>query len=305
MSKELDLSCFSYLSSARVLRVEEYPRLNNGAEITRVIDTLAADGPMVAIAASRLGLKVGLIANSLGEDETGRSIKNNLQGNAVTNSIDNLPGKKTPFIVVLSDLSGNREWFAYIKDAQEELTKVDLSQISNPSLAYIDLYSDIEGASLRAINYASQDNVPIFLNLSGDVPMAELIAQLVNKSIAITQIGLHESREDDAEEVARQVFEFVKPKISIVTLAGKGAIAVSGKTVIKTQAYPVDILHVHGAGAAFSAGFAFGYLHNWDLQRNLEFACAFGSLNCTKERGFEDFTMEEINELLTLTKRNS
>lgn len=302
MSKELDLSCFSYLASARVLQIEKYPQLNSGAEVNGVIDTLSADGPMVAIAASRLGLKVGLVTNSLGEDEIGQTIKSSLQKNAVVNSIDSLKEKRTPFIIVLSDSGGNREWFAYIRDAQEELKNAELSQVDTSSLAYIDLYAGIQEAALRAVNHAEQENVPVFLNLSGDIPTDELMEQLANKSIVIAQIGLHESQEGNAEEIARRIYEFINPKISIVTLASKGAMVVTGKTLVKTKAHSVDILHVHGAGAAFSAGFAFGYLNSWDLQKNLEFACALGSLSCTKERGFEEFTLEEINELIA--KRN-
>ena len=298
MSKELDLSCFSYLASARVLQINKYPQLNRGAEVNGVIDTLAADAPMTAIAASRLGLNVALITNPLGNDDQGRSISRNLEHNKVANSINLLSDRKTSFIVVLSDEGGNREWFAYTKEAEEGLVKADLSQVDNSSLVYIDLYSEIQEASFRAIDYAAEKDVPIFLNMSGDIPSPELIAKLKGKNIAIMQIGLHELQESESEKVAMQIYEAIDPKISIVTLASKGAVVVSGKTVVKTQAYPVDVLHVHGAGAVFSAGFAFGYLQNWSLQQNLEFACAIGSLSCTKERGFEQFTMEEINQLI-------
>ena len=101
---------------------------------------------MTAITASRLGLKVGLIANPLGEDDKGRGISRNLEQNRVANSISLMSDRKTPFIVVLSDKGGNREWFAYTKEAEEELVKVDLSQIDNSSLIYIDLYSGIQEA---------------------------------------------------------------------------------------------------------------------------------------------------------------
>jgi sugar/nucleoside kinase (ribokinase family) len=298
VSKEIDLSCFSYLATARVLQINKYPQLNVGAEVNGVIDTLAADAPMTAIAASRLGLNVALITNPLGDDDQGKSISRNLEQNKVANSINLLPDIKTPFIVVLSDDEGNREWFSYIREAEKELIKVDLAQIDNSALVYIDLYSGIREASLRAIDYATEKGVPIFLNVSGDIPPPELIAKLKRENIAIIQIGLHESRETEAEKIAVQIYDTFDPKVSIVTLASKGAIAVSGKTVVKTQAYSVDVVHVHGAGAVFSAGFAFGYLQNWGLQQNLEFACAIGSLSCTKERGFEQFTLEKINQLI-------
>jgi len=298
VSHELDLSCFSYLASARVLQIDEYPQLNGGAEVTGVIDTLAADAPMTAIAASRLGLKVGLIANPLGDDEQGKIISDSLERNSVANSIEQLPERKTPFIMVLSDKSGNREWISYTKEAESELLNSDLSQMNGASLAYIDLYAAIRPASLRALDYASENEVPVFLNLSGDIPTPELLEKLTNKNIAFVQIGLPESRESEAETVATKMYEALNPEVSIVTLASKGAIAVSGKTIVKTRAYPVDVLHVHGAGAVFSAGFIFGQTQNWDLQQTLEFACAIGSLSCTKERGFEEFSLDEINQLI-------
>lgn len=298
MSKVLDLSCFSYLASARVLQIDKYPQLNGGTEVTGIIDSLAADAPMAAIAASRLGLNVGLIANPLGDDEQGKNVNASLARNNISKSIVQLSDRKTPFIVVLSDKSGNREWISYTKEAENELFNADLSQISDASLAYIDLYAAIRPASLRAVDYATEHNVPIFLNLSGDIPNPELLEKLTDKKIAFIQIGLSESQESEAVTVATQIYEALNPKVSIVTLASKGAIAVSGKAIIKTSAHSVDVLHVHGAGAVFSAGFIFGQSQGWGLKQTLEFACAVGSLSCTKERGFEEFTLDEINQLI-------
>jgi sulfofructose kinase len=36
-----------------------------------------------------------------------------------------------------------------------------------------------------------------------------------------------------------------------------------------------------GAGDIFHAGFIYGLLKGWPLQRQLEFACASAALNCT------------------------
>mgnify|MGYP001585030882 CR=1 FL=1 len=298
MSKELDLSCFSYIASAKVLQIDKYPEINKGAEVLGIIDTLAADAPMVAIAASRLKLKVGLIANQLGEDEQGKIISKSLRENKVINSIRRLPGRKTPFIIVLSDKGGNREWFSYTKEAERELMEVNLSQIKDASLAYIDLYPDLEAASLRAISFASENQIPVFLNLSGYFPSPELLTLLDDKNICITQIGIHESQEDEAEAIAKRIYRALGVEVSIVTLGSRGAFAVSGQEVVRTKAHRVHALHFHGAGAVFSAGFTYGYLQNLSLTQNLEFACAFGSLSCTKARGFEDFTLDEINKLI-------
>lgn len=301
MQDKLDLSCFSYLASAQVLQIQKYPELNGGAEILNVIETLAADAPMTAIVASRLGLSVGLISNQLGDDSSGREIVETLRKNKIVNSIKNITGQKTPFINVLSDKDGNREWLAYIKDAEKSLITTDLSQIKSASLVYIDLYEGIKESSLRAIDYASENGTPIFLNLSGNIPTQELISRLTNKNIEVVQIGLHESQESEAVSVVNSIYSTIKPQVAIVTLASRGAIAIDKNGIVKAAAYLVKMVHVHGAGAMFSGGFIFGYKKNWSLQKTLQFACATGSLGCSKERGYEDFNLEEINKLI-LTK---
>jgi len=72
--KKLDLVCFSYLAPGTIFRIRQYPQINYGTEILETIETLAADGPMVAIACARLGLNTGLITNPVGKDERGNNI---------------------------------------------------------------------------------------------------------------------------------------------------------------------------------------------------------------------------------------
>jgi sulfofructose kinase len=43
----------------------------------------------------------------------------------------------------------------------------------------------------------------------------------------------------------------------------------------------VDVVDTTGAGDIFHAGFIFGLLHNRELGRTLDFACAAAALNCT------------------------
>ena len=46
-------------------------------------------------------------------------------------------------------------------------------------------------------------------------------------------------------------------------------------------AYDVDVVDGTGAGDAFTAGFVYGYLHDWELERAARFASAMGALATT------------------------
>jgi sugar/nucleoside kinase (ribokinase family) len=47
----------------------------------------------------------------------------------------------------------------------------------------------------------------------------------------------------------------------------------------------VNVIDTVGAGDSFDAGFLFGYLHNWELEKSLQFACACGALSTQKAGG--------------------
>jgi sugar/nucleoside kinase (ribokinase family) len=51
-----------------------------------------------------------------------------------------------------------------------------------------------------------------------------------------------------------------------------------------------------GAGATFSAGFIYGYLMGWNLERSARFATAAASLKVTRP-GLQMFPIIEINAM--------
>jgi len=69
----------------------------------------------------------------------------------------------------------------------------------------------------------------------------------------------------------------------VPTLAVKqgkeGAMACRGDQSIRLPAFPVHVVDTTGAGDSFDAGFLYGYLHEWPLERSLGLACACGALS--------------------------
>jgi sugar/nucleoside kinase (ribokinase family) len=71
-----------------------------------------------------------------------------------------------------------------------------------------------------------------------------------------------------------------KPSQSPAVDLAKGAFPSQGsQSLVHASALPVDVVDTTGAGDSFDAGFLYGYLHGWPLERALRLACACGSLS--------------------------
>jgi sulfofructose kinase len=70
-------------------------------------------------------------------------------------------------------------------------------------------------------------------------------------------------------------------RFAAATLGVDGVLAWDGKQFHYAPAYRVAVVDTIGAGDIFHAGFIYGLLHDWSLQRTLEFACAAAALNCS------------------------
>jgi len=57
-------------------------------------------------------------------------------------------------------------------------------------------------------------------------------------------------------------------------------LAWDGKQFHHRPAYRVPVVDTTGAGDIFHAGFIYALLQGWDLEHQLDFACAAAAINC-------------------------
>jgi sugar/nucleoside kinase (ribokinase family) len=70
-----------------------------------------------------------------------------------------------------------------------------------------------------------------------------------------------------------------------IKLGAAGALGVSGTQRVRAASIPVKVVDTVGAGDSFDAGFLYGYLHGWELERTLRLACACGALSTERTGG--------------------
>jgi sugar/nucleoside kinase (ribokinase family) len=181
-----------------------------------------------------------------------------------------------------------------LPEVLEHLLSADLEMLTLSRFVYVDLYEIIRKASVRAVQRASQCTVPLFINLGGDHLQEQDIILLRNAHVAVLQTSLDESSQRRPEDYAKELQDLIQPEVTIVTLAQRGLICVTASAIMNIPAYSVHTIHSSGAGAAFSAGFAYAYLQRWHIEKSLHFASALGGLFCTVKDGFGRFTPEYI-----------
>ncbi len=84
-----------------------------------------------------------------------------------------------------------------------------------------------------------------------------------------------------------------------IKLGAEGALGVQNGARVRVASIPVKVIDTVGAGDSFDAGFLFGYLNSWSLEKSLRLACVCGALSTQQAGGTNGQpTLDEVmNEL--------
>src|SRR3990172_241895 len=139
--------------------------------------------------------------------------------------------------------------------------------------------------------------VPVFVNLEHGHRDPEILKQYARRATfcqAVTdaaQLGGKRALVGTAKKLLKSGI-----KTAIITLARGGCLVAQGEEIVRVFAPQVKAVDACGAGATFSAGFIYGYLKGWNLEKSARFATAAATLKVTRA-GLQMFTVKEILEL--------
>ena len=102
------------------------------------------------------------------------------------------------------------------------------------------------------------------------------------------------TKADDIESAARQLAQ--KSRLVAIKLGADGALACNGSllpqgeglgmgVITQVHSIPVNVIDTVGAGDLFDAGFIYGYLNNWEIEKSLRLACVCGALSTQQAGG--------------------
>jgi len=110
------------------------------------------------------------------------------------------------------------------------------------------------------------------------------------EAVAITETG-------DIDQAIQKLPNYVQ--ISALKLGGDGCAGIRAKEVQRVPAIPMEVADTVGAGDSFDAGFMYGFLNGWSLERSLKLAVVCGSLSTRAHGGTTSQpTLEEALEAI-------
>ena len=190
------------------------------------------------------------------------------------------PGCPSQQAFILVDDTGERT-VLWKRDERLTLQPEELQRdwIINARALHVDGHDT--AAAAVAAGWARAAGVPVVADLDELYPGVEALLKRLDYLIASRDIPGRLMSEPDLRKSLPALQQRYGCRLAAATLGHEGVLAWDGTRFYYAPAYRVEVVDTTGAGDIFHAGFIYGLLQGWPLQRQLEFACAAAALNCT------------------------
>jgi sugar/nucleoside kinase (ribokinase family) len=274
-------------------------------QVEKLVDSavlaVGSSSAIFSCGAARLGLRTAFIGKC-GDDLFGRYMLDEMQKRGVDiGNVIILPGQDTGMCVILNRVA-DRAIMTYLglipTLRAEEVSDDLLQQARHLHVASYFLQTALQPGLPSLFERAHLHGLTTSLDTNYD-PSEEWVG--FDKLLGVTDIFLPNEAEacsltgaGTPDEAASQLSERVN--ILAVKLGAQGALGVAGGKKVQVASIPVDVIDSVGAGDGFDAGFIYGHLQGWPLERTLRMATICGALSTRAAGGIA--AQAELSEVL-------
>ena len=244
---------------------------------------IGGSATIFACGAARLGLRVAFIGK-VGDDVFGRFMRDALAGRGVDVSgvvVD--PAVKTGLTVILSRVH-DRAMLTYAGTIGAlRYDEIDLDLLSSARHLHLGSYYLLENLLPDVPRlFAEAQGRGLTVSLDTNYDPAERWDSGIAETLRHVDIFLPNETElarilrlDGWRDALAQAAQTV-PTVA-VKLGAQGAAVQQGGEFVQKPGLPVTVVDTTGAGDSFDAGFVYGHLGGWPLERTLALAMACGA----------------------------
>ena len=257
-------------------------------QVEKLVDSatlhIGSSSAIFACSEARLGLKVGFVG-VCGDDVFGRFMLDELSKRDV--DIENVivrPGGSTGLSVILNHDS-DRAILTY-PGLIAELKASDVTDalLHNSRHLHVasyflqtNLQPDLPGLFRRAHSFGLTTSLDTNYDPSEHWTGFDELISVTNVFLPNKIEALSITSSSDVESAARLLAQTAK--LVAVKLGADGALACQNEFISRSNSIPVQVVDTIGAGDSFDAGFLYGYLNSWPIEKSLQLACVCGALS--------------------------
>jgi len=265
-----------------ITRVSGFPLEDEKKEVIGFTEQGGGPVATALVSLGRLGVAVSF-SGVVSDDYAGRKIREELIKEGV--NIDGLVvrggGASQRAFIIVNRESGSRT-ILWKRPIVVELAPEEVRQEWVRGADCLLLDGLMEGASLRAAEFAGAEGIPVVLDAGSPRPGVLRLLPKVDYIVGSEVFSRYFS--PSPREAVCKIADF-GPKAVTVTLGEGGSVSWQGGRVFSTPAFKVKAVDTTGAGDVFHGGYVFGLLKGWPLEKITRFASAFAALKCLAPGG--------------------
>ncbi len=301
---EVDLVGVGLNATDTLIALEAYPERGSKVEYSSARVLPGGQVATTVVACQHWGMSTRYVG-ILGDDSAAAIHRDAFAKEGVEARVITVPGGTSPQSLIIVDAGGERTVMCQ-RDPRVALKPAHLDRewIVNARALHVDGFDT--AAATVAAGWARAAGIPVIADLDELYPGVEELLENVDYLIVSRDIPCRLMTEPDLEIAVRQMQRRYGCRLTAATLGDNGVLAWDGRQLLHAPAYKVPVIDTTGAGDIFHAGFIYGLLQNWPLERQLDFGCAAAALNCMSigaRGGIQP--VEAIEELMATGVRHS
>jgi sugar/nucleoside kinase (ribokinase family) len=302
VAQKVDLVGVGLNATDTLISLTTYPARGSKVEYRNAAVLPGGQAATTVIACQTWGLSTRYVGK-LGEDDAARLHRDAFARAGVEAQLTIVPGGVSPQSLILVDEGGERTVLCR-RDERLLLQPGDLRRewIVNARALHVDGYET--AAATVAAGWAREAGISTIADLDDLYEGVEQLIENIDYLIVSRDFPCRMMDDSNLESALRRLQLRFGCRLTAATLGEDGVLAWDGSEFHHRSAYRVPVVDTTGAGDIFHAGFIYGLLRGWELDRQLDFSCAAAAMNCMAggARGRIQ-SVQAVEELMAATPR--
>jgi len=264
-----------------LIALTDYPARGSKTEYSSATVMPGGQTATTVMACQTWGLSTRYVGK-LGDDDAARLHCEAFDRTGVDARLITVPSGVSPQSLILVDAGGERTVLCR-RDPRMALQpeELDRSWIVNARVLHVDGHDT--AAATQAARWAREAAIPVVADLDETYDGIDQLIENIDYLIVSRDFPCRLVNDRNLERALRIMQSRYGCQLTAATLGRDGVLAWDGQRYLHSPAYCVPVLDTTGAGDVFHAGFIYGLLRDWPLERTLDFSCAAAAINCMSQ----------------------